>query len=79
MFDLRSAHKPGLICAALFIVVGVVSFVEAGSIQIYHPTMRRSDRHSSEHVSKSRGQFYAGCVTVFGLAIGAISLYRPRQ
>jgi hypothetical protein len=77
MFDLRSAHKPGLIAATLIVFVGILAFAYAGATTIDHPGVRYS--HPPERVSAQRGRFYAGCVVAFGVALAFVSAYRPRQ
>ena len=79
-----TTSRLGLLIAIVMVVAGAFLVVRPIDLVVSHPNMVPRGNTSSrfetppEHVSPARSRFYGAFSIVLGLALGAISLYRPR-
>ena len=80
-----SSSKLGLLLAASMLTAGGYLTFFPVDMVVSHPNMMpRGDTPlrfitPTEHVTPARSRFYGVALMVFGLAIGAFSLYRPKE
>ena len=79
---LKSSSKFGLFLAVLFMAGGgaIVAFPE--EMTVHHPVSQKGahfwQRSGIESVGHTRSRIYGGGLFLFGLAVAAFSLYKPR-
>lgn len=76
MFDLKSANKVGIACAAGIMIASAVAFVKAEPVVVAHGARTT---YVVEHVTERRGRFYALGTFAFGMFLAGLSSYRPRE
>ena len=82
MSILKSASKLGLLLAVLFMAGGGVLIANPPEMIVHHPVSQKGahfwKRSGVEVVDHTRARIYGGGLLLFGVFVGAFSLYKPR-
>lgn len=73
----KSISYSGVFIGVGFVIAGAVMLASPHDLNVYHAAMRR---HAFvEHIAKPEMMVYAVIAIIFGIALCAYSLYRPRK
>ena len=72
------ASRTGVFLGACFLLPGIVLFLFPKEILVYHARLNRGPS-PVEHVTTQGAQVYAVIAILVGIAVCALSLYRPKR